>query len=80
MLAALREHFKIRLFEALGDEGPVTLLVDGQEVYARTAAGTVYNLLESPGQPLLVLGQPVLETLRASVRGRPRRKTRKTKT
>ena len=80
MLAALREHFKIRLFEALGDEGPVTLLVDGQEVYARTAAGTVYNLLKSPGQPLLVLGQPVLQTLRASVRGRPRRKTVKTKT
>ena len=80
MLVALREHFKIRLFEALGDEGPVTLLVDGQEVYARTAAGTVYNLLKSPGQPLLVLGQPVLQTLRASVRGRPRRKTVKSKT
>ena len=80
MLAALREHFKIRLFEALGEEGPVTLLVDGQEVYVRTEAGTFYNLLESPGQPLLVLGQSDLKTLRASVRGRPRRKTVKTKT
>ena len=32
------------------------LLTDGREIYARTATGEFYNLLKSPGQPLLVIG------------------------
>ena len=80
ILAVLREHFGIRLFEALGDDGSVTLLVDGPEIYARTDAGAFFNLLHSPGQPLLVLGENSFKTLRARLSGRKRRKTTKRKT
>ena len=81
ILAALRAHFGVRLFEALGEDGPLTLLIAGTEIYARTESGALHNLLESPGQPLLVLGQERFETLRARLGGRPRRKaaTRKTR-
>ena len=80
ILAVLREHFGIRLFEALGDDGSVTLLVDGPEIYARTDTGAFFNLLHSPGQPLLVLGENSFKTLRARLSGRKRRKTTKRKT
>ena len=76
ILTALREHFGIRLFEALGSDGPVTLLVDGSNIYARTGAGTFYNLLQAPEQPLLVLGEDSFKMLRARV-GAPRRKSTK---
>jgi len=80
ILTALRQHFGVRLFDALGDDGPITLLVDGLEIYARTDTGAFYNLLQSPGQPLLVLGEDGFKTLRARLSGRKRRKpaTRKT--
>ena len=74
ILTVLREHFGIPLFDALGDDGPITLLVDGMDIYARTDTGTFYNLLQSPGQPLLVLGEDGLKTLRARLSGRKRRK------
>ena len=77
LLAALREHFGVRLFEALGDDGSVVLLVDDTQIYARTASGAVYNLLESPGQPLLAQGEIGARPLRVRVRGRARRKTPK---
>lgn len=75
ILTALREHFGIRLFEALGGDGPVTLLVDGLDLYARTDSGEFYNLLQAPDQPLLVLGGD-FTALRARV-GAPRRRTAK---
>ena len=80
ILTALRQHFGIRLFDALGDDGPITLLVDGLEIYARTNTGTFYNLLQSPGQPLLVLGEDSFKTLRARLSGRKRRKPARRKT
>ena len=74
ILTALRQHFGIRLFDALGDDGPITLLVDGLNVYARTDTGAFYNLLQSPAQPLLVLGEDGFKALRARLSGRKRRK------
>jgi len=74
ILTALRQHFGIRLFDALGDDGPVTLLVDGLDLYARTDTGALYNLLQSPGQPLLVLGENGFKELQARLSGRKRRK------
>lgn len=66
LLTALRTRFKVRLFEAIEDGSAVTLFVDGKDIYARTAEGEYYNLLDNPRQPLLVLGQePRLRRLTA---------------
>lgn len=52
----LNDRFGERLFEATGGGGSVQLLTDGQEIYARTANGEIFNLLKSPTQALLVVG------------------------
>lgn len=73
LLNVLREQFGIRLFDALGEGGEVTLLADGHEIYAKTRSGAFYNLLRAPDQPLLVVGADTdLTSLEARVR--PRRK------
>jgi DNA-binding transcriptional MerR regulator len=70
----LRQQFQLRLFEATGGGGDVQLLTDGQSIYARTAAGEFYNLLEAPTQPLLVIGN---EGLLKELSGRVRVKRKK---
>src|SRR4029450_12360839 len=55
LLETLRTRFNVRLFDAIGGSGSLTLLTDGRDVYARTAAGQFYNLLRDPEQPLLVI-------------------------
>ena len=77
ILSSLRDEFGVRLFDALGEDGAVTLLVDGHNIYARTREGSLHNLVESPGQPMLVLGEDSFKTLRARLGGRPRRKPAK---
>ena len=68
ILNVLREQFGTRLFDATSGGGPVRLLTDGREVYARTVAGDLYNLLRSPAQPLLVVGdEGLLKELRGKV-------------
>lgn len=56
LLAALRDVFGIRLYEAIGDDGPMTLFLAGNQLYARTADGRFFNL-DRPTQPLLVIGE-----------------------
>ena len=56
LVDTLRKRFGIRLFDAIGGGGAITLLTDGKEVYARTESGQFFNLLRAPGQPLLVVG------------------------
>lgn len=56
LIVTLRDFFGVRLYEAAGDGGPVTLLTDGREVYARTHDGRFFNILKDPTQPLLVIG------------------------
>jgi len=71
---SLRHHFGVRLFEATGGGGAIQLLTDGREVFARTPRGEFFNLLKSPTQPLLVVGdEGLLRELGGKVR---RRKTR----
>ena len=77
ILAVIDSQFGVRLYDALGDGGKVTLLTDGREVYARTQAGEFYNLLRAPGQPLLVVGGDHLQGLSSRAPGR--RKKRKSK-
>jgi DNA-binding transcriptional MerR regulator len=56
LIVTLRDFFGVRLYEAAGDGGPVTLLTDGRDVYARMDDGRFFNLLKDPTQPLLVIG------------------------
>ncbi len=68
ILKALTDQFDTRLFDATGGGGSVQLLTDGQEVYARTAGGQFYNLLRTPTQPLLAIGdEGLLKELRGKV-------------
>jgi len=73
----LKDQFGTRLFDATGGGGPVQLLTDGSEVYARTSRGAFFNLLKAPTQPLLVVGD---EGLLKELRGKVRRKAKGKKT
>ncbi len=53
LLDALREVFGVRLYEAIGEGGPLTLMIAGDQLYARDLAGHVFNV-DAPSQALLV--------------------------
>jgi DNA-binding transcriptional MerR regulator len=55
LLTSLRDVFGIRLYEAIGDGGPMTLFIGGDQIYARMEDGRLFNL-EEPSQPLLAVG------------------------
>jgi DNA-binding transcriptional MerR regulator len=57
LIDVLRSHFDVRLFEALEGGGPITLFIDGNEIFARTKGGELYNVLGNPSQPMLMLGE-----------------------
>lgn len=78
LLTVLRQTFGVRLFEATGGGGPVTLFTDGRELFARKGPGEFYNLLRSPTQPLLVIGDDgTLKELGAKVRRLSRRNAKR---
>ena len=78
LLETLRKRFGIRLFDAIGGGGSITLLTDGSEIYARSDTGQFFNLLRSPGQPMLVLGnEGSLKELQMRMRSRTRKKKKK---
>ena len=56
IVRTLKNQFGVRLFEATGGGDAVQLLTDGRELYVRAANGAVFNVLKSPTQPLLVVG------------------------
>jgi hypothetical protein len=65
--------FAVRLYEAIGDGGPLTLYLSGSSLYARTEDGQLFDLA-SPTQPLLMVGEELL--LRpVSAKARKRRAT-----
>ncbi len=74
ILRILQEQFGHRLFEATGGGGSVQLLTDGAEIYARTSSGAFFNLLKTPGQPMLVVGN---EGLLKELSGKVRTKSKK---
>lgn len=57
-LATLKDVFGARLYEAIGEGGPMTLFIGGDQLYARTQEGRLFNL-EEPTQPLLMVGEEV---------------------
>jgi len=74
ILRVLEKQFGTRLFDATGGGGGVQLLTDGRDVYARTSTGEFFNLLKSPTQPLLVVGdEGLLKDLGGKVRGKSRK-------
>ena len=75
LLETLRARFGIRLFDAIGGTGGLTLLTDGRDIYARTATGEFFNLLKDPEQALLVVGdEPKLRELSARARTTKKKK------
>jgi DNA-binding transcriptional MerR regulator len=77
LLATLRDRFGVRLFETIGGDGRVKLLTNGREIYARTASGQFFDLLNDPTQPLLVIGdEQDFRELGARVRSRRKKKAR----
>jgi DNA-binding transcriptional MerR regulator len=74
ILQVLRQQFGQRLFDATGGGGSVQLLTDGRDIYARTSSGAFFNLLKTPAQPLLVVGN---ERLLKELSGKVRRTKRK---
>jgi DNA-binding transcriptional MerR regulator len=84
LLDTLRRRFGIRLFDAIGGGGAITLLTDGTDIYARTDQGQFFNLLRAPTQPLLVIGnegsnEEGLKELKVRMRSRPRRRKKSAK-
>jgi DNA-binding transcriptional MerR regulator len=74
LLETLRDRFGIRLFDAIGGAGPMTLMTDGREIYGRTTEGEFFNLLRDPAQPLLVIGgDPPLRELTSRARAHRRK-------
>lgn len=75
IVQVLQDQFGLRLFEATGGGGRVRLLTDGRAIYARTDGGDVFDVLRTPVQPLLAIGEDgLLKELGASIR--PRRRAR----
>jgi DNA-binding transcriptional MerR regulator len=73
LVRILRDQFSARLFEATGGGGKVQLLTDGEDIYARTEGGEFFNLLKTPSQPLMVVGnEGLLKELRSTLRPRKR--------
>ena len=56
LLATLHDVFGVRLYEAIGDGGPMTLFIGGDRLYARTQDNRLFDL-EQPTQPLLMVGE-----------------------
>jgi len=59
LLDVLRTRFKTRLYDAIEGGGAVRLFVDGDSIYARNDKGDLFNVLDNPSQPLLVVGDDV---------------------
>jgi DNA-binding transcriptional MerR regulator len=77
LVDTLKRRFGVRLFDAIGGGGAITLLTDGRDIYARTTGGQFFNLLRAPSQPLLVVGdEGTLKELKLRMRSK-RRKAKK---
>jgi hypothetical protein len=59
LMQVLASRFTVRLYEAIEGGGPLTLFIDGDKIYARTNGGELFNVLEQPDQPLLMVGEDV---------------------
>jgi DNA-binding transcriptional MerR regulator len=58
LLTTLREVFGVRLYEAIGEGGSLTLFIGGNQLFARNTDGRLFNL-DQPTQALLMVGEGV---------------------
>ena len=82
LLATLRDVFGVRLVEATGEGGPMTLFIGGDQLYARMQDGRLFNM-DHPTQPLLMVGEtsairPLAARERKRRTRRPTRRPRST--
>jgi DNA-binding transcriptional MerR regulator len=73
LLGTLRDEFGIRLYEAIGEGGRLTLFMSGSDIYARSQDGRLFNL-DRPSEPLLMIGEE--HSLRLLAAREPRRRAR----
>lgn len=59
LLQVLRTRFKTRLYDAIEGGGPVTLYIDGENIYARTEHGDLFSILDNAAQPLMMMGEDI---------------------
>jgi hypothetical protein len=59
LLQVLKTRFKTRLYEAIEGGGPVTLFIDGDNIYARTESGDLFSILDDAAQPLMMMGEDI---------------------
>jgi DNA-binding transcriptional MerR regulator len=77
LLQVLKTRFKTRLYEAIEGGGPVTLFIDGENIYAKTEQGDLFSILDDAAQPLMMMGEDIkLRQLIARERPARKRKTR----
>jgi DNA-binding transcriptional MerR regulator len=77
LLSTLRDVFGIRLYETIGEGGPMALFIGGDQLYGRTEDGRLFNM-DRPSEPLLMVGEELpLRPLAARQRRRRRAGTQK---
>ncbi len=76
LLQVLKARFKTRLYDAIEGGGPVTLYIDGENIYARTAQGDLFSILDNAAQPLMIMGGD-LKLRQIIARERPARRRAK---
>ena len=59
LLEILKTRFKTRLYEAIEGGGPVTLFIDGENIYARNDRGDLFSILDNAAQPLMMMGEDI---------------------
>ena len=59
LLQVLKTRFKTRLYEAIEGGGPVTLFIDGENIYAKNEAGDLFSILDDAAQPLMMMGEDI---------------------
>jgi DNA-binding transcriptional MerR regulator len=59
LLQILKTRFKTRLYDAIEGGGPVTLFIDGENIYAKTESGDLFSILDNAAQPLMMMGEDI---------------------
>ena len=75
LLTTLRDVFGIRLYEAIGDGGPMALFIAGDQLYARMQDGRLFNM-DRPSEPLLMVGEELPLRPLAAREAKRRRRTK----